>query len=165
MNLGQTHREWKPSAGSDKYRRGMYTFFWRATPHPSLMVFDAPDSTSACTRRIRSNTPLQSLTLLNDDAFFDLARRLAEKLDQFPADSAKEKIDKVFRDCLGRNPKLEEASSLLAFYKEELASFKEAPAEAARLFPGKPAGEAEQSASWLSVARVMLNLDEFITRE
>ena len=77
MTLGQMKREWTPSTGPDRYRRGLYTFFWRATPHPSLIVFDAPDGTQACTRRIRSNTPLQALTLLNDEAFFEFARALA----------------------------------------------------------------------------------------
>src|SRR5579864_8428348 len=59
MTLGQMRRDWTPSTGPDRYRRGLYTFFWRATPFPSLMVFDAPDATQACTRRARSNTPLQ----------------------------------------------------------------------------------------------------------
>ena len=80
MTLGQMKRDWTPSAGPDRYRRGLYTFFWRATPHPSLIVFDAPDATQACTRRIRSNTPLQALTLLNDEAFVEFAQALAARL-------------------------------------------------------------------------------------
>ena len=70
----QVPREWKAADGPDRYRRGMYTFFWRSAPHPGLTVFDAPDATSACTRRNRSDTPLQALTLLNDQAFFECAR-------------------------------------------------------------------------------------------
>jgi hypothetical protein len=77
MTLGQQRREWKPSAGADRYRRGMYTFFWRATPHPALMVFDSADGFSACTRRVRSNTPLQALTMLNDEAFTEFAQHCA----------------------------------------------------------------------------------------
>ncbi|MCD6051647.1 MAG: cytochrome, partial [Verrucomicrobia bacterium] len=80
MSLGQMKREWIPSTGEDRYRRGMYTFFWRATPNPALMVFDAPDGFSACTRRPRSNTPLQALTLLNDQAYYELAQALAERV-------------------------------------------------------------------------------------
>src|SRR5439155_8601499 len=76
----QIQRDWKPSSGPDRYRRGMYTYFWRSAPHPALTVFDAPDSTTTCTRRNRSNTPLQALTLLNDQAFFELAQGLAARV-------------------------------------------------------------------------------------
>ena len=68
-------RTGRPSDGPDRYRRGLYTFFWRSAPHPGLTVFDAPDATAACTRRNRSNTPLQALTLLNDQAFFEVRPR------------------------------------------------------------------------------------------
>ncbi len=69
MNQGQINRKWVASQGPDRYRRGIYTFIYRATPPPSLDVFDAPDGFNACTRRSRSNTPLQALTLLNDASF------------------------------------------------------------------------------------------------
>src|SRR5438876_679388 len=80
MTLGQSKHPWKPSAGEDRYRRGIYTQFYRATPHPALNVFDAPDAFSACTRRLRSNTPLQALTLLNDRQFYELAQALAARV-------------------------------------------------------------------------------------
>ena len=73
--LGQIQREWVASEGPDRYRRGMYTYFWRSSPHPGLMVFDAPDSTTSCTRRNRSNTPLQALTLLNDQGLLRICSR------------------------------------------------------------------------------------------
>jgi hypothetical protein len=102
MTLGQTKREWKASKGGDRYRRAMYTYFWRATPHPDLIVFDAPDATSACTRRMRSNTPLQSLTLLNDEGFFEMAQALAGRvLKEAPKD---EQIDYAFELCTARQP-------------------------------------------------------------
>src|SRR5205085_1662780 len=65
----QVKRPWKPNEGAARYRRGMYTHFWRSAPHPALVTFDAPDAGTACTRRSRSNTPLQALTLLNDAGF------------------------------------------------------------------------------------------------
>jgi hypothetical protein len=144
MNLGQSRREWKASEGPDRYRRGMYTFFWRATPHPSLTVFDAPDAFSACTRRARSNTPLQSLTLLNDRAQYEFAQALAERLlKEEKTDEAR--IRRGFQYCLSRLP---------------------TDAEEARI--GKllaaTSGEPEKEA-WTVVARVLLNLDETITRE
>ncbi len=79
-NFTQVPRDWKPSEGPDRYRRGMYTFFWRSAPHPGLTVFDAPDAGTTCTRRNRSNTPLQALTLLNDQAYVEFAQGLARRV-------------------------------------------------------------------------------------
>ena len=143
MNLGQVPRSWKPSQGGDRYRRGLYTHFWRATPHPALMVFDAPDGLSSCTRRVRSNTPLQALTLLNDKQFLELARALAERVqDEGPPDPA-DRIDFAFRLCLARRPSPGETGRL-----RELLDTEPEPKE-----------------GWLNVCRVLLNLDETITRE
>src|SRR5688500_18659487 len=73
MNLGQVKRAWKASTGEQRYRRALYTHLWRATPHPALAVFDAPDGFSSCTRRIRSNTPLQALPLRNGQQYSEFA--------------------------------------------------------------------------------------------
>ena len=141
MSLGQVKRAWKASEGEQRYRRALYTHLWRATPHPALAVFDAPDGFSACTRRIRSNTPLQALTMLNDDQFFEFAQALAKKISTFSADEDSEKIAYAFRLCLGRAPLAAETKRLAALLNE-------APEE-----------------KWLTLARVLLNLDETITRE
>ncbi|MEW6158527.1 MAG: PSD1 and planctomycete cytochrome C domain-containing protein [Verrucomicrobiota bacterium] len=147
MTLGQSRRDWKPHAGADRYRRGLYTFFWRATPHPALTVFDAPDAFSACTRRIRSNTPLQALTLLNDAAFFECAEALtARVLREGPSDDAA-RVDYAFRLCLGRAPSVAEKQRLLQLIQEQIQ-----------------AGDSRQIA-WQTASRVLLNLDETITRE
>jgi Protein of unknown function (DUF1553)/Protein of unknown function (DUF1549)/Planctomycete cytochrome C len=97
MNQGQVKRDWKTSTGEDRYRRGLYTFVFRATPPPSLNVFDAPDGFSTCTRRIRSNTPLQALTLMNDAAYFEFAEFL-EKIIQLDG------LITAFRRCTSRTP-------------------------------------------------------------
>jgi hypothetical protein len=99
-----SRREWNTSAERDRYRRGMYTFFYRSSPHPSLTAFDAPASVTTCTRRNRSNTPLQALTLLNDTGHHEFARALAARVMQEgpPEDSAR--IDYAFRLCLARHP-------------------------------------------------------------
>lgn len=146
MNLGQSRRPWTPSEGPDRYRRGLYTYFWRATPHPALTVFDAPDSFSACTRRPRSNTPLQALTLLNDQAFVELAQALAERLRNLPAEHDDQRLAHAFRLCLARPPSATELDRLRDLFK--LESRDHGP-----------------SAAWDTVARVLLNLDETITRE
>ncbi|MEZ5396650.1 MAG: DUF1553 domain-containing protein [Bryobacterales bacterium] len=78
--LGQIQREWVEATDEQRFRRGMYTYFWRASPHPGLMVFDAPDSTNACTRRPRSNTPLQALTFINDKAYYEFAQGMAKRV-------------------------------------------------------------------------------------
>ena len=73
--------KWTESAGVEKNRRGLYIFFQRTVPYPMLMTFDAPDSNATCTRRERSNTPLQALTLLNDPVFFECAQALGARED------------------------------------------------------------------------------------
>ncbi len=163
MTLGQTRREWKPSAGADHYRRGMYTFFWRATPHPGLMVFDAPDATSACTRRPRSNTPLQSLTLLNDQAYIEFAQALAARIRKESGPDDAERLEYGFRLCVGRKPLAEEKRVLEKILRQE--DDLEA-GEKADLHRVKNASESGNNIQvWTTVARVLLNLDETITRE
>lgn len=127
MDKGQVKRTWKASEGEDRYRRGIYTFVYRATPPPALNVFDAPDGYSTCTRRSRSNTPLQALTLLNDTSFFEFANAL-EKIVRDDG------LKAAFRRCTSRFP-----------HEEELALLRQLDS--------------------LSAARVMLNLDETLTRE
>jgi hypothetical protein len=167
MTLGQMRRDWTANIGPDRYRRGMYTFFWRATPHPLLTVFDAADGTRTCTRRMRSNTPLQALTLLNDQAFFEFAQALAARIvKEGPCDEA-ERLRYAFQLCLSRPPSLKEARQLDHFLAREREGFEAAPDEAKVLLPPEAADstDAPTLAAWTSVARVILNLDEFITRE
>ncbi|MFN9719213.1 MAG: PSD1 and planctomycete cytochrome C domain-containing protein [Planctomycetota bacterium] len=97
MSQGQSKHAWPVSNGEDRYRRALYTFMFRATPPPALNVFDTPDGYSTCTRRNRSNTPLQSLTLMNDAAFVEFAQAL-EKIVRTDG------VDVAFRRCTGRLP-------------------------------------------------------------
>ena len=165
MDLGQRRRVWRPSQGSDRYRRGLYTFFWRATPNPALRVFDAPDAFSACTRRARSNTPLQALTLLNDPSFVELAVGLARRaLRQEGGDP--ERIRRAFRWCATRAPEEAEVARLLDLLESMRRSFATTPDDAAALGDAGSADSdsAEELAAWTAVARVLLNLDETISR-
>ena len=152
MTLGQSKHAWKPSADEDRYRRGIYTQFYRATPHPALNVFDAPDAFSACTRRIRSNTPLQALTMLNDQQFYELAQALGSRVVREVNESDADRLEYAFRLCLTRRPGTEEARRLQKLLVAEH-----------RQFEGDP--KTKQSEAWTTVARVLLNLDETITRE
>jgi mono/diheme cytochrome c family protein len=105
MGQGQVKRAWTVSNGEDKYRRGMYTFVYRASPPPELTVFDAPEGFNSCTRRIRSNTPLQALTLLNDPGFFEFATALDKRIQT-------EGLEHAFKRCTGRAPREGEVAVL-----------------------------------------------------
>jgi mono/diheme cytochrome c family protein len=152
MNLGQSSRPWTASTGADRHRRGLYTHYWRATPHPAVAVFDAADSFSACTRRLRSNTPLQALTLLNDQQFFEFAGALAQRVlrEGGPDDPAR--LDYAFRLCVARSPNANERTRLLALLTQLRTPTASDPA-------------ATDQEAWTTIARVLLNLDETITRE
>ena len=147
---------WVMSRGADLYRRGVYIHFWRLTPHPFLKVFDAPDAVESCTRRTRSNTALQALTMLNHPWFVDCARALGRRVRTEPIAGSRsapdERIDFAFRLCLGRSPTRTAATALKSVFADELADV------------DTPNSERELIA-WTAVARALLNLDEFITRE
>lgn len=167
MSLGQVKREWKVSTGPDRYRRGMYTFLYRATPHPLLSGFDAPDGTSTCTRRLRSNTPLQALTVLNDEAFVEFSQALAARLIGTGNGNDAERIATAFRLCTGRTPDDEERAILGKLLERQRNAFAADEASAAKLAGGRmPKGTAApEFAAWTIVARTLLNLDETVTRE
>ncbi|MGP0064265.1 MAG: PSD1 and planctomycete cytochrome C domain-containing protein [Isosphaeraceae bacterium] len=155
MNFGQMRRPWRADMGPNRYRRGLYTFFWRATPHPFLTTFDAPGGVQTCTRRLRSDTPLQALTLLNDPAFFEIAGGLAARIladCPHPA-TDRDRIRYAFLLCLSRPPSDRELETLERVLIEERAESRSSGARTDAVPP-----------EWLTVARVLLNLDEFVTR-
>ena len=163
----QVDRKWTADTDENRYRRGMYTYFWRSAPHPGLTVFDAPDSMRSCTRRNRSNTPLQALTLLNDEAHYEFAQGFAQRvLSEAPADN-RERIDYAFRLALARPPKPAEVERLSDFLARQLDDFRTKPHEAETLVPKDRRQDADVPllAAWSATSRVLLNLDEFITRE
>jgi mono/diheme cytochrome c family protein len=182
MAVTQVKREWPTATGPDRYRRGMYTFFYRSAPHPALSLFDAPDATASCTRRIRSNSPLQALILLNDETAIEFARALARRLlrEAPPADS--DRIGYAFLLAMGRPPSEVERRRLGEFLALQREEFRNDPASASLLavkeqvFDSSPGGTvtAEESvdpkqvpelAAWTALARVLFNLDDFQTRE
>ena len=166
-SVGQVKHDWKVSTGEDRYRRGMYTFTFRNSLHPLLASFDAPDATTACTRRLRSNTPLQALTLLNDEAFVEFAQALAARvLKEGPHDDAA-RLDYAFRLCTGREPSDGERKTLATLLGRQVESLASAPDEAKAIAGKKcpPDAEPPRFAAWVIVSRVLLNLDETITRE
>jgi hypothetical protein len=158
--------KWKESEGPDRYRRGLYIHFQRTVPYPQLITFDAPDSNVSCTRRRRSNTPLQALNLLNDPVFFEAAQALAVRLLQEAPGGIAERLDYGYRLCLGRAPSARERERLAKYYNQQLSILQQEPDSAASMLPVAPEGSGRlEAAAWVGVSRVLLNLDEFITRE
>jgi len=141
----QSNHAWVESKGPDRYRRGMYTYIWRQSQHHLLTTFDAADAQTACTKRNRSNTPLQALHMANDPVFAELADFLGKRIEkEGPTDDAG-RIAFAYRVCFSRNPTSSEAERVLAYL------------DAKR--------KADPKTAWTAVARVLMNLDEFITRE
>jgi hypothetical protein len=167
MSASQIKKTWKSSEGADRFRRGMYTFFWRVTPHPALVVFDAPNTMVSCTRRNRSNTPLQALALLNETAFHEFAQALAQRIlrEAQPTDAAR--LHHGFQLTVGRSSTPAEQQRLLRLLALERDDLQSKPEQAAALLPANagPANSQLDQALWTAMARILLNTDEFITRE
>jgi mono/diheme cytochrome c family protein len=164
----QQAKFWKESTGSDRYRRGLYVFFWRSSPYPFLMTFDAPDANTACTRRAKSNTPLQGLTLANDRVFVEAAQALAGRvLREAVSPSESERIRYLFRLCFAREPASGEAARLTELLNSQRQAFAADAAGAESVAgPFRPSEVSPiEAAAWTALARVAINLDEFITRE
>jgi hypothetical protein len=161
----QTNKKWEVSTGSERYRRGMYTVFFRSAPHPSLGTFDVPDMQTTCTRRLRSNTPLQSLTLANDAAFMEIAQGFAARMFREAGD-LDSRLRLGFRLSVCREPGDKELAILRDYVKGQQQQFTE-DAEAARALAGKQLAQAPpaEAAALVCAARALLNTDNFITRE
>jgi hypothetical protein len=158
--------KWETSTGADRYRRGLYTFIQRTSPFAQFVTFDFPDSSRSCTRRERATTPLQALNLLNDPVFVEAAQALATRIwNQAHADDA-QRLNQAFLLTLARPPQPEEARRLLVYLRQQQALFESEDTSVRDLlqnaaFDGIPA----ERAAWVALASVLLNLDEFITRE
>ena len=165
--LTQQKKAWPESQGDARYRRTLYTYFWRSSPYPLMPTFDAPGSTTTCTRRSRSNTPLQALMLANDRAFFELAQGLASEIIKADISQDDERLTYAFRRSLSRLPSEVELLRLRQFFESQRDYFRSNPADAEKVAPpGRPGDfPLEQAAAWTAVSRVLFNLDEFITRE
>ncbi|MCA9267389.1 MAG: PSD1 domain-containing protein [Planctomycetales bacterium] len=165
----QRAMRWPTSQGEDRYRRGLYTFLYRSAPYPMLTTFDTPPFNQTCTRRDRSNTPLQALTVANDEAFFEMDQALAARLwdESKSAAGDDERLTRMFRLCLTRPPGTDEIAALRQFLESQRNQFGGDEDAAKRVAPAALASSigAAEAAAWVATARVLLNLDEFITRE
>jgi Protein of unknown function (DUF1553)/Protein of unknown function (DUF1549)/Planctomycete cytochrome C len=166
--LNFPRREWHADVGEDQYRRGLYTYWCRTFPHPSMIAFNATSREACTVERAHSNTPLQALALLNDPSYVEAARTLAERT--IAAESSPEgRIGYVYRQALSRAPEPAEAQVLARLYDKHLAQYRADGKAAAELLsvgqrPVPPRIDQAELAAWTSVARVILNLHETITR-
>ena len=159
--------KWAESKGGDRYRRGCYIFFQRTVPYPLLMTFDSSDSNVTCARRERSNTPLQSLTLLNDPAFFECARAFGVRLDTEVTGDPTTRSREAFRWTTGRELEIAELETLVRLYEEIRGQLQRQPNDAVAIVAGAttPSGSPVDLAASIAFSRILLNLDEFFTRE
>jgi len=164
--------KWEESTGPDRYRRGLYILFQRTVPYPQLATFDAPSSTLSCTRRERTNTPLQALNLMNDPVFFEVAQALAfcimRETPREPSASGgfRDRLNYAYETTLGRLPSAREAERMGRYFDETSGNLKSNPRTVSALFPNQMEGVPQaETAAWVELSRVLLNLDEFITRE
>jgi hypothetical protein len=157
---------WKESTGRDKYRRGMYIFLKRSTPYPMLLNFDAPKSVQAVCRRDRSDTALQALNLLNDPVFMEAADALAYETLSQSAGPFRDRLAAAFERALGRAPSEREIDGLEKYFAREKSIIDRDPNAAPQRFTLLPQNvQPVEMAAWVAVSSVLLNLDEFITRE
>ncbi|MCC7339036.1 MAG: PSD1 domain-containing protein [Pirellulaceae bacterium] len=160
--------KWNESKGGDQYRRGMYTFFKRTSPHPNLITFDCPDANLTCIERNKSNTPLQALIGLNNASFAEASRAFARRVLTLPdIEDEASRLEVAFQMCLARKPSENELRELTGLWQATREWYADHPQEAEKLI-GAFAVEgatAEDNAAWIATARILINLDEFITRE
>jgi hypothetical protein len=164
-NSAYSGDDWRESAGRDRHRRGLYTFAKRTAPYVTFQLFDAPSREVACTRRDRTNTPLQALALLDDPAFVECALALARRIVRERTGSETERLEWAFRACTARASTAKESQALLALLRDARVEFSDVAKanERVALLESDPV-DAPELAAWASVATVLLNLDDTVVR-
>jgi len=160
--------KWTLSNDTDRYRRGMYTFFKRTAPHPNLITFDCPDANLTCVDRNKSNTPLQALVALNNESFVEGAQAFTKRiLSSATTAEPKYRLEFAFRICLARPPSDRELKVLDELLESSRHWYADHVEEARTLVGKKPAPSTDvhENAAWIATLRVLMNLDEFFTRE
>ena len=156
---------WHEEKGQARYRRALYTFRYRSVPYPMLQNFDTPNGDASCVRRSMSNTPLQALTTLNEPLFLEAARALAAKTVAEGGKTDESKLRFAVKRCLSREPNDGESATLLGLLVKQRSRYANGGLKAEELLDGTGGGNAPELAAWTTVARVLLNLDETITKE
>ncbi len=165
-NMPYNTDKWTTSEGVDRYRRSLYTFWRRTSPYPSFMTFDATSREFCQVRRVRTNTPLQALTLLNDPASFEAARALAARMIG-EAEGARARAALGVKLVLSREATADELTRLLSVHDVERRHYQERSGAATRVIGDRELGSGDDAdlAAWTIVANVLLNLDETVTKQ
>jgi hypothetical protein len=162
-------RTWATSPGPDRYRRGLYTFWRRTVPYPSMATFDAPSREICAIKRVRTNTPLQSFVTLNDPVYIEAAQSLARRIVREGGEDVRARVRYGLRLCLCRPAGAQQIEPLVALYETEYARYR-ADSQAATALAGEasgtnpPATSVAELAAWTTVANVLLNLDGVLTK-
>jgi Protein of unknown function (DUF1553)/Protein of unknown function (DUF1549)/Planctomycete cytochrome C/NedA-like, galactose-binding domain len=160
-------RTWPTSKGEDKYRRGLYTFWRRTVPYPSMATFDAPSREICTVRRIRTNTPLQAFVTLNDPVYVEAAQSLARRIIREGGGSVESRVRFALFLCLVHPPSSSQVAALTRLYRSELTHY-QPDKTAAKKLAGDPTGpgtDVSELAAWTVVSNVLLNLDAVLTRK
>jgi len=162
-------RTWATSSGPDRYRRGLYTYWRRTTPYPSMSAFDAPSREICTVRRVSTNTPLQAFVTLNDPAFVEMAQALGRRIVAEGGATTLERAEYALRLCLCRPPHAEQTRYVAELFESEAAHYRTRPVEASQLATDPlgplPEGlDAAEMAAWTVVGNVLLNADGVLTK-
>ena len=162
-------RTWQTSAGEDRYRRGIYTFWRRTVPYPSMAAFDAPSRETCTIRRIPSNTPLQSFVTLNDPVYVEAAQALARRIIKEGGAGAEARAKFGIELCQGRPATAEQVKAVIDLCKADMERYRADKPAAEQLATNPlgplPAGvEPDEAAAWTVVSNVLLNLDSVLTK-
>jgi hypothetical protein len=162
-------RTWATSSGEDRYRRGLYTFWRRTVPYPSMATFDAPSRETCSVRRSRTNTPLQALVTLNDPVFVEAAQALARRVVNEGGPTPEDRARFALELCLCRPADARQVERLVALYRQQLQHYRDnreaaTPIATDPLGPAPAGSDIAELAAWTVSANVLLNLDSVLTK-
>ena len=155
---------WKLSEGDDQYRRAVYTFWKRSAPYPSMFTFDGGAREVCITRRIRTNTPLQALTTLNDSAYIVMARHFAHRMNELEEKDISKKIGKGYESMMYKSISENRLKALMNLYTTSFNKFKKDPMATCELLGLPDSMPNAETASLVIVASAMFNMDEWLNK-
>ena len=156
---------WRQSKGEDQYRRAIYTYWKRSSPYPSALTFDGVAREVCVARRIRTNTPLQALVMLNDSVYVEAARHLALKIkEKNEKQSVERQIAQLYEKTIGQPISAPKSESLKKLYFTALQAYQKDPVSTAEMTGCDPRHDSPETAALILVASAIFNLDEFVVK-
>jgi hypothetical protein len=156
--------DWITSAGEEKYRRAMYTYWKRTSPYPAMMTFDGAAREVCTSRRIRTNTPLQALVTLNDESYIEMSRQFAYRMQKEGGNDIQQQISKGYEIATGKAAPVKIVQVMMNLYKESLGKFQKDKDKTCEMVGIMDEHNTPQTAALIVVANALLNLDELITK-